>query len=185
MQPLGKVDRQLADGSHKAVVGTMSSTVGPGSASSSGAHGQIPTNRESIFARPCIGQWVSGLRRSATARGTRSDRCRLRARLASCRCSSRSATASPTGRRVRDHRPTVHDERREGCARALANGAFAFIPQPVNLAELDEALKKAEPSGEAASRAEGPAGDACRAPYSSRCSLRSATGSPTRPESTS
>jgi response regulator of citrate/malate metabolism len=30
---------------------------------------------------------------------------------------------------------------------ALANGAFGFLPQPVNLAELDEALKKAEPSG--------------------------------------
>jgi CheY-like chemotaxis protein len=27
---------------------------------------------------------------------------------------------------------------------ALANGVLAFIPQPVNLAELDEALKKAE-----------------------------------------
>jgi two-component system, CitB family, response regulator CitT len=30
---------------------------------------------------------------------------------------------------------------------ALANGAFAFIPPPVNLAELDEALKKADASG--------------------------------------
>ena len=38
---------------------------------------------------------------------------------------------------------TLEQAKRE----ALANGAFAFMPQPVNLAELGEALKKAGVGG--------------------------------------
>jgi len=59
---------------------------------------------------------------------------------------------SATGHRVGTHAVArdaagargLSEHPRQAKKEALANGAFAFISQPVNLAELDEALKKVE-----------------------------------------